>query len=119
MAITTLQDEAIEKSTFGIQGDFTDEDGDAVTPNEDTVKWTLTDDDGTVINDREQEAVASDSTVVITLSGDDLALYETEQESVTVYRYFLVEYEFDSDLGTDLPGKDECRFTVRNLKYVT
>lgn len=119
MAITILDDEAIEKSTFGIQVDFTDENGDAVTPNPDTVEWTLTDDDGNVINKKEQVAVASAPSVTVTLKGDDLALSTSEQESVSVYRRFVIEAEYDGDLGSNLPLKDECRFILRNLKYVT
>ena len=111
MAITLLDDEAVEQSTFGIQVDFTDEAGSELTPNEGTIEWTLTDADGTVINSREQEAVASASTITVTLSGDDLQILEAEASEETVYRVFTVEAEYNSDLGNNLPLRDACGFS--------
>jgi len=118
MSITTLTTEATEESTYAITASFTDENGNAVIPNADTVTWTLTDTEGTVINSREKEAVASASSIEIVLTGDDLSI-QSGETSKTVKRRFLIEARFDSDLGSDLYLKDECEFAIRNLAYVS
>lgn len=118
MAITVLAAEAEEESTYIVQCTFTDEDGNAVVPN--SINWTLTDDDGTVINSREQVAVGSPaSSIEVVLSGDDLLLSETEETYEAASRIFTIEATYDSDAGSDLPLKNSCQFVVRNLKYIT
>lgn len=105
--------EAIEESTLVINCAFKDEDGNAEDVK--TLTWTLTDKDGTVINEREQVSVVTpSSTEDIVLSGDDLAILSGET-AANVERRFLVEATYDSDLGDDLPLKDSCKFYIRNL----
>jgi len=112
---TNLETVAKEKGTYAITCTFTDEDDAAVTP--DSIVWSLTDTDGTVINNRDQVAVAVPaSSVEIVLSGDDLEVTET---AGFVERRFIVEIVFDSDLGNNLPHKDECTFSLENLTKVT
>ena len=107
---------ANEKGTCIITCAFTDDDGIAVTPK--TLKWTLVDNLGNVINEREQVEVSSLSTSVdIVLSGDDLAA--TVSENTKYFKRFLVvEATYDSTSGSDLPLKDEALFHIKNLKYV-
>jgi hypothetical protein len=113
-AVRKLSDLANEKSTYAINVAFTDEDGDAMTPN--SISWDLTDTSGTVINSREGEVIAPDTAVDIVLSGDDLEIIDTaknaEERELTVYG------TFDSDLGSDLPYKDAIKFDVINLVAV-
>ncbi len=66
----TLTTNAVEKSTYIVTAAFTDEDGDAVTPNAGLV-WTLTDMNGVVINSREDVSISPDTSVDIVLSGND------------------------------------------------
>lgn len=104
-----------EKSTCKITASFEDSAGNAVTPK--TATWTLTDVYGTVINSREDVNIASlDTSVTIVLSGNDLKIQANE--SGGVIRLFLIEATYDSDLGSDLPLKDSCQFTLENLKAV-
>jgi len=115
--ITTVPpSEAIEESTFVITAAFTDEEGDAVAPTAAT--WTLSDKQGTIINSREDVAI-SDPTAIenIVLSGDDLAFQDGERK--TAKRVLTVEWTYDSDLGTGLPGKDKYEFKVTDLVVVT
>uniref|UniRef100_A0A6M3J3J1 Uncharacterized protein n=1 Tax=viral metagenome TaxID=1070528 RepID=A0A6M3J3J1_9ZZZZ len=114
MPVQITTDKAVEQSTFVIQCDFTDEDGNAVAPV--TLTWTLTDSDGTVINSRTAVAVSSPtSTEYIVLSGDDLALTGTAQEA----RYLLLEGTYDSTYGTGLPIRESVEFAIENLVAVT
>ena len=110
---TTLTDTAIEESTFVLTLSFTDEDDAAVTPK--TGTWTLTDEAGNVINSRlDVEISALASSVDIVLSGDDLAIGTYGGQ-----RVLLFEGTYDSDAGTDLPLKDQVRFTIDNLVGVS
>jgi len=113
---TELTTHAKEKSTFVITAAFTDEDGNAVAPK--TLTWTLTDDGGTVINEKEDEVVSSPSASEdIVLSGDDLALQSGEETRGV--RILTVEATYDSDAGSDLPLNEEIRFIVDGLVAVS
>ena len=105
-----------EKSAGVITVVFKDEDGDAVIPT--SILWTLTTANGaTVINSREQVSIAVPAaSIEILLSGDDLALLPTEQGS-RITRTLIIEAVYDSDLGTDIPLKDDEVITIRNLQY--
>lgn len=109
---------AIEESTGKITIAFTDEDDNAVIPS--TITWTLTDESGTIINEREDIAVAVPaSTINIGLSGDDLA-FQSGESGDSVFRIFTIEWTYTSvDLGSDLPGKDSLKFPLVNLVAVT
>jgi len=120
---SVLTTTANEKSTAAITVSFTDENGDAVTPK--TANWTLTDLDGNVINGKEQEDISSlDTSVTVVLSGNDLQIGGSETLTTVndvsfLYRIFTVEATYDSDLGSDLPLKESCKFKLYNLEYVT
>lgn len=109
---TVLTTNAIEQSTYIITASFTDEDGSDVTPK--TLTWTLTDEAGNVINSRQDVALTPNTSVEIVLSGDDLVVstYGTK-------RIVTVEGTYDSDAGTDLPLRDQVRFTIDNLVAVS
>lgn len=106
---TKLTTDAPEKGTFPVDLAFTDENGDAVSP--DTLTWTLTDMDGTVINSREDVAVSSpSSSETITLSGDDLAL--SSEDSEYEERMLIIKGTYTSDLGSGLPLRGGVIFSV-------
>lgn len=111
---TLLVVKAVEGSTYVVTVPFTDEDGDPVVPT--SIKWTLTDDEGGIVNAREDVAIAVPAaTVEIVLSGDDLPSPGDQMRSV----YLTVEATYDSALGSGLPLKGQCRIEVRPLAAFT
>lgn len=108
----TLADRAVERGTFAVDIAFTDEEGESSVPNSGLV-WKLTNTLGTVVNSRTAVAISSASTVTIVLSGADLDLDDGNERFVTV------EGTYTSDLGENLPIKDEVRFYIRDLQGVT
>lgn len=111
----TLTTRAIERSTFIVTAAFTDKAGAAVVP--DSIKWTLTDEVGRVINSRSDVAIAIPaSSVDIVLHGADLALRDATDMGG---RVLTVEVVYDSTEGNDLPLKDEARFRIAPLVKVT
>lgn len=119
MSISALTTEAIENGTYMIVVSFLDEDDQAVTPNADTIVWTLSDRYGNPINSREDVAISSSSSVTVVLSGDDLQILSNERRRGTVERRLSIYAEYDSDEGSDLPLTDSCKFNIRNLRYMT
>ena len=114
---TTISSEyAIEKSTFMVTAAFIDSAGAAVAPNV-GLAWKLTDRSGTVINSRTSVVIAPAASVDIVLSGDDLAMQTGEGNSAR--RVVTIMGTYNSTEGSNLPIKDECVFTVRNLIAVT
>ena len=110
-----LTADAIERSTYAITITFYDEEDNLVDPL--TAKWTLTDADGSVINNREEVAITSpSSSETIVLQGDDLVLQGGESGSGE--RVFTVEATYDSSLGSGLPLNDFTTFRVLGLVAV-
>jgi hypothetical protein len=102
---------ATEESTYIITCDFTDEDGDATPPK--TMKWTLSDSEGNVINNREDETVTGpEASQDVTLKGDDLQTVDNDD----LLRVFTVKATYDSETyGNDLPLNGEISFTLEDL----
>ena len=117
MAITVLSDEAYEGGFYPVTVTFTDEGGNAETPNDNTIYWTLTDGDGTVINDRDNELIASGASVTIALENDDLAI-QTGETAAVVKRHLVVKWEYNSALGNNKKGRGEAIFPLRNLTRI-
>jgi hypothetical protein len=108
----TLTDAANEQSTYMVDCVFTDEDGDPVTPNE--ITWTLTRTSGVVVNSRNAVPVATPaSEITIILFGDDLKIFDGD--SSPAKRKLLVEALYNSDLGNDLPLRDEATIEITRL----
>ena len=108
---------ANEKGTVIITCAFTDEDSNAVAPS--SIKWTLVDSFGNIINSREQVSVSVPaSSIEIILSGDDLQITTRDRNTEYADRYIVIEAIYDSDAGTDLPLKDQANFKIENLKYI-
>ena len=124
MAVTTFADEVFpEEGTRVISCSFTDEDGNAVTP--DSIAWTLTKrkkyqgDTASIINSREGVSETPASTIYIVLTGDDLALLTAEAEEAFVERVLSVSYVYDSTYGNNLTNKAQYVFRIENADYVT
>jgi len=108
---TTLTTRAIDESTLVVNCSFKDEDGIAVVPTK--ILWTLTDDAGVVINDREDiEITVPAASVDIVLSGLDLRYADGAARVLTI------NATYDSTLGSNLPLKDSVRFMVADLVAV-
>ena len=99
---------AIDKSTYVIIASFFDEDDNAVTPNS-GLNWTLSKLDGTIINSRSAVSITPGTSITIVLSGSDLD-YDDGPE-----RVLTIQGTYESDLGSELPFKDQVRFTVQDL----
>lgn len=117
MSLTILTDEAMEEGSYFIDVAFYNEDDEAVSPNADTIYWTLTDNSGSVINNRDYEAETSATSITIELEGDDLAIQSGETAPL-IKRRVIILWEYDSDLGNDKPAKAECIFLIRNLTRI-
>lgn len=104
---TELSAHAIDQSTYIITVAFTDEEGAAVTPN--AITWTLTGGGGGIINGREDETITPAPSLSIVLFGDDLDYSDGSE------RILMIEATYDSDLGSDLPLRDQVRFSIDNL----
>lgn len=100
---TKLKTAFNEDGTGVVSCEFFDENGESVLPN--SITWALTDNEGTVINNREAENKTPGTAIDIVLTGDDL---QPGTLFVTIWG------TYDSDLGTDLPFKDWCSFKVRD-----
>ena len=112
---TQLTEYAVEQSTFAVQCVFTDENGDAVTP--DSITWSLVDDSGAAINELTDQSETPGSTITIVLSGDDLQLLAQANDSEI--RYLEISAVYDSDIGNNLPLKDRAEFKVINMQSIT
>ena len=110
----TLAAKAVEESTYIVAvGAFYDEDGTAVTPA--TFTWTLSDQDNDTVNSRAAVVATAASAIDVVLSGDDLAMPDESKP----WRYVTIEYTYNSDAGTGLPGKQLIGFEIVPLAMVT
>ena len=78
--------------------------------------WTLTDDYGTIINNRANVAMSPGSQYDIVLAGDDLGFPEAAATSI---RKILIEATYNSNYGYGLPLRDQVTFQIDNLTAVT
>ncbi len=112
---TKLSEKAVEGSTFGIKVDFTakadpsDLVGTPFTPNA-GLTWSLTDRHGNEINGRTDEPLTEAESVVIALTGDDLAL-----AGGPTRRFVIVKGTYNGVLGNNMSLIDEVSFQIQNL----
>ncbi len=110
-----LSEKAQEGSTFPIRVDFTvkvdpdDVVGTPFTPNS-GLTWSLKDKDGNEVNGRTGIPITSAESIIIVLSGADLAL-----SGGPIRRYVTVKGTFNGVLGDDLPLMGEVSFQIQNL----
>jgi len=127
MAVTTFEAVTFPEEGFrGIKVQFKDDDGVAVVPNADTIKWTLTDrpanrsETATIINSRENVAVSSAATIYISLEGNDLALQTSELAKPSADRVLTVNYQYNStNFGNNKDDKAQYIFSIENMHYIT
>ncbi|MCK5611175.1 hypothetical protein KAR91_55390 [Candidatus Pacearchaeota archaeon] len=107
-----------ERSTKIIDLGFLDEGEAAKDPK--TLKWTLTDTLGNVINSQEDVDVPNPSSAeAVVLSGDDLAIFDDEATATKGKRLVTAEATYDSnELGSDLTLTGEANFTVVDLTVI-
>jgi len=115
MTRSTLSTEAVEESTYVATLTFTDAAGSAVTPT--TVKWSLSDFDGNLINNRATVTATPGTSVDVVLSGDDLALQNGEGNKVA-WRLLTIQATYTSTEGVGLPLNEEYAFKVRPLVLI-
>ncbi len=107
-----LTTEIKEGTSFGYRNVFTDRAGDSVVPT--SIKWSLTDNGGNIINSRNDVVVTPAASVEITIDGTDtLALEGVENE-----RHFTIKAIYDSTEGSDLPLNDGASFLIIPLGNV-
>lgn len=110
-----LSEKAQEGSTFAIKVDFTvktdpdDEVGIPFTPNS-GLTWNLNDKNGNEVNGRTDVDIDSAESIIIVLSGADLAL-----AGGPIHRYVTVKGTFNGVLGNNLPLIGEVSFQIQNL----
>ena len=105
--LTTL---ANEKGVYVVKVDFADEDGNGVTP--DSIKYTLTDVKGNIINSISSAVCSNPATSVnIELSSNDLAVPNRRQTR----RKLLIHAVADLQIGNNRDIYDECEFEIANF----
>ena len=114
-----LEDHVQEESTALFTLTFTDEEGVQIQDADITsLKWTLTDVNGAVINEKENEIIAGPTNPQdILLKGDDLQILSGE--SGNVQRVLTGIATYNSTNGSGLPLTDQVRFWIDNLTAVT
>lgn len=111
----TTSQAAVERSTYVVTVSFTDEDGNAVTPNA-GLKWSLVQEDKrTAVNSRSDVALTPGTSVDIVLEGADLVV---DAEKDYTWRYLVVEGTYDGAIGSNKPIKDHLKFPVQNIAKV-
>lgn len=95
----------LDGSTKVVAVSFFDEALVAMTPI--TVKWSLYDEDGIIVNSRSNVSVIPAPVANIILSGNDVVFV-----SPTSQRILVVEVTYTGTYGSGLPLKDYFKFTV-------
>jgi len=108
-----IKQDAREESTRILDVSFFDETDAAVTPGE--VHWTLSDENGTVINSRDAVVMTPDTTVEIVLTGDDLAILSSSDNGK---RCLFVHAVYDSVVARGLQLNEEIWFNIAGLLNV-
>ena len=114
-AVEVLAIKAGERSRYRIDAVVYTTSGETVVPT--SLKWTLTDNSGNVINSRKGVVMISpaDPTPIL-LYGADLGIAGTESE---VERVLLIEATYNEPGYTGLPYNKEYRFMVKNFLSVS
>jgi hypothetical protein len=113
---TKLTEKAVEGSTFGINAVFYDENSATMAPN--SVFWTLTDQQGTIINSRTNIGITPQESVDIVLQGNDLAVPAGKEWFDEIKLFCTITGNYNSDLGSNLPLKDVIEFEMLTLTAI-
>ena len=117
MARVRLVEQASEEGTYIVNVEVYDDSVPASLIVPVTLSWTLSDNNGNVVNSLEDVAVvAPTNSNYVVLSGDDLQILDNGAKET---RIFSVKGTYDSqDFGNDLPFTGSARFEIRNLKVI-
>lgn len=101
----TLLPRATDENVYTVKCAFEDENGLPTVP--DSIAWTLTNDQGAVINGRQAVSVpVPAASIDIVLAGLDLDYADGPA------RIVLIEAIYDSSLKDDLPIRESVRFLI-------
>jgi len=110
---TILTEKAVELSTYAVNVSFYDESSVAVEPN--SLYWTLSDPDGSVINAQSMTAITSvQASVDIVMASLDLQISSGSTQAEED-RVLTIQGNYNSSLGNALPLNDRVKFKVINL----
>jgi hypothetical protein len=102
-----LSARARDRSTFVVEASFTDEEGTPVVPN--AVTWTLLDRDRGVVNSRDGVIETPAASITIVLGAADVDHDDGE------LRRLVLDWTYNSDLGNDLPGREQLTFHIDDI----
>lgn len=102
------------KGVFPLQVSFFDESTPPVAVIPNAITWSLYDEAGAIVNSRTSVVVTPAAVVNIVPFGDDLALPDATKPT----RRLLLQYDYNSTFGTNLPVKVEYIFEIENLTNV-
>lgn len=108
-----LKKRAEDSSTYGAEFTLYDSTDQTVTPN--TVKWSLYDANGNIVNSRNAVNVSPASPVTIVLTGDDLAVTGADED----VRYLRIYGTYDGSLGNDFAYSEELMIIVNGQHGTT
>jgi len=109
-AVTILNEVAGERSRYRVLLEVRDLDGNVVKPS--SLKWTLTDRAGTVINNRLDQVVTNPQAAhPLILYGADL---QVSEGTANVERVLLIEATYTEGGTAGMPYNHEYRFLIRN-----
>jgi len=103
-----LSERAVDGGTFAVTVAFDDEDNSPVTPN--TVKWTLLNREGGVVNERDAVDATPGETVTVLLTADDLRYADGD------IRHLVFDWTYDSSLGSGLTGREQVTFVIEDIR---
>jgi len=98
-----------ENGTAKVTATFTDEANNPVTPI--NIRWSLSDNQGTIINSRHNVSVTPASTTTWLLSGADLAIANVNKRD----RLLTILAHYNSTLGSNLPLNVQVSFTIEKF----
>jgi len=104
-------DKATEGSTYIIQMDFYDQDGNLVSPA--TMFWTLRDENESIVNEREEIEISSPSSTEYVVLGREDTLLSGKSDGK---RYIICEGTYDSPTyGSGIPLTKSATFDVEHI----
>ena len=104
--ITELTVQATNEGTYIVTGTYKDEAGDAVTPQ--TMTWSLTDENGKVINSRDATSITPSTSNSVVLSGDDI-----NKDKGGIHRVFIFDGTYNSvTYGNGLVLRGQASFDI-------
>lgn len=109
----TIEEKAGEESSYPLEITLKDHDGVEIEASAITsIKWSLSDVFGNIINSRQDVNVTSIvNPVTIIPSGDDLATTDNDADN-QYKRRFTVKYIYNSEFANNQPKNEEAEFQI-------